>query len=163
MEVFIMEKNKEVFSRFKCKGEIYLNEILQTDKELQILADQEERSVAAVFGEICEYLKFLNEKNQVRMLDEMYVSKKFAIFFTLTKEVMIKKNSGYQLGEIKKWVIKKYGVPNNYLKHFEFLSKSNFLNQEVSRFFKAWGENPVDYEWKKRSTSGYQSIRASHY
>lgn len=158
-----MEKDKEVLSRFKYKGEIYLNEILQTDKELQSLADQEERSVAAVLGDICEYLKCLNEKNQVSMLDEMYVSKKFTIFFTLTKEVMIKKNSGYQLSEIKKMVIKKFGVPNNYLKNFEFLSKSNLLKEEVSRFFKAWGENPVDYEWKKRRTSGYQSIRASHY
>lgn len=158
-----MKKNKGDLFQFESEGEFYLNEILTNCNELQVLADQEERSVTAVFGEICEYILLMGEEKQISILDEMFVSKKFSIFFTLTRETLIKKELGVQFDEIKKSIRKKFGVPPHYLKYVELLSKSILLKKEVSKYFELWSGIPIDYDSKKRSTSGYQTVHASHY
>lgn len=158
-----MKKNKEVLLQFESEGEFYLNEILTKCNELQVLADREERSVTAVFGEICEHILLMGEEKQIRILDEMFVSKKFSIFFTLTRETLIKKELGFQFDEIKKIIRRKFGLPPHYLKYVDLISKSILLKKEVSKYFELWSELPIDYDSKKRRTSGYQTVHSSHY
>ena len=140
---------------YELTGKDCLELLLVEDLSLQTLADRQRTSITIMFKKICQYVETLEEEEQIEILDAMYFSKKFSIFFTVAKEVIL----GKTLEQIKK----KHGVTKSYTNNFDLLSKSSLLKDDIDKYLKSWQETViVNITQKKRRSNGTQTIRNTY-
>lgn len=144
---------------YELTGKDFLNLLLVKDLSLQMVAEWKHRSVkvTTIFDRICEYIKTLDEEEQIEILDKMYSSKKFTIFFTVAKAAIL----GKTIQEIKK----KYGVTQYHMHNVELLKKTPLLKEEVEGYKEAWDKTEIIYVMsnndKKGNTNSVQIRRGT--
>lgn len=113
------------------QGEYCLDVLLKyPEVTLLKVADGQLKSETYIFNKICEFVDGLREEDKLYLLDKMYLSNKFVVFFQAARE----KLQGKSEVEIKK----RLGVGKTYLKNYELISKSPLLQKSLDILYFSW-------------------------
>lgn len=113
------------------QGEYCLNVLLKyPETTLLRVADGQQKSETYIFNKICEFVGNLNEEDKLIVLDQMYLSNKFKIFFDAAKNLL--------QGKDQKELKKKLGIGKIYLKNYDLLIQSKLLQKKLEILYFSW-------------------------
>lgn len=135
------------------QGEYCLNLLLKDPESTLIkVADGQQKSETYIFNKICDFVESLNEEDKIILLDQMYLSNKFKIFFDAAKNLL--------QGKDQKELKKKLGIGKTYLKNYDLLIQSSLLKKSLDILYFSWN---LDLQENSLQRSKYLTTKKIKY